>query len=117
MINFHQIFFYKQIQKIINNFGIEERDIDFNGKSLLFLINTGKIKLEEIEEYDFNNIKYSKGESLPPYVKNFLNNGKVVKLVNNDGEIRKKYVFFSTDFLKIIAKEVNNSATSKKKYY
>ena len=112
----YRLKFHEQIQKIINNFGIEERDIDFNGKSLIFLIDAGKAKLEEIEEYDFNKIKSSKGESLPPHIKNFLNNGKIVKIVNNMGEIKKKYLFFTPDFLKIIAKKMNNPVNPKSKY-
>ena len=57
-------------------------DIDFSGKSLKFLIEAGKTKLVEIEEYDINDIKSNKGDSLPAYIKNFLNNGKIVKIVN-----------------------------------
>ena len=112
----YRLKYHEEIQKIINNFGNEERDIDFNGKSLIFLIDAGKAKLEEIEEYDFNNIKSSKGGSLPSYIKNFLNNGKIVKVVNNEGEIKKKYLFFTSDFLKIIAKKVNGPVNPKSKY-
>ena len=75
-----------------------------------------KTKLVEIEEYDINDIKSNKGDSLPAYIKNFLNNGKIVKIVNDIGEIKKKYLYFTPDFLKIIAKKVNNPANPKSKY-
>ena len=107
---------HEQIKKIIDNLGKEEKDIDFSGKSLKFLIEAGKTKLVEIEEYDINDIKSNKGDSLPAYIKNFLNNGKIVKIVNDIGEIKKKYLYFTPDFLKIIAKKVNSPANPKSKY-
>ena len=107
-LKFHEI-----IKDSVNKLGTDEREIDFNGKSILFLIDFKK--LEEVEDYDFNQIK-SKKTSLPSYVSNFLNNGKIVKVVNNLGETKKKYLFFTTDFLKVIAKKVNSNLAPKQKY-
>ena len=107
-LKFHEI-----IKDIVDNLGAVEREIDFNGKSILFLIDYKK--LEEVEDYDFNQIKIKKS-SIPSYVSNFLNNGKIVKIVNNLGEVKKKYLYFTDDFMKVIAKKVNSSLAPKQKY-
>ena len=109
--------FHEYIQNIIDIMGIKEREIDFKGKSVLFLINFGNKKLEEVEEYDFNNIRSSKkGGMVPSYIANFLTNGKVVKIVNSLGETKKKYLFFTNDFMKVNAKKVNSNLPPKQKY-
>ena len=107
-LKFHEI-----IKDIVDNLGAVEREIDFNGKSILFLIDYKK--LEEVEDYDFNQIKIKKS-SIPSYVSNFLNNGKIVKIVNNLGEVKKKYLYFTDDFMKVIAKKVNSNLAPKQKY-
>ena len=108
--------FHEYIKNIVYNLGNVDRDIDFSGKSILFLIDFRKDKLEEVEEYDLNQIKLQKASAPPSYVINFLTNGKVVKIVNNLGEIKKKYLFFTSDFLKVIAKKVNSNLPPKQKY-
>ena len=108
--------FHEYIKNIVDNLGNVERDIDFSGKSILFLIDFRKDKLEEVEEYDLNQIKLKKASAPPSYVINFLTNGKVVKIVNNLGEIKKKYLYFTSDFLKVIAKKVNSNLPPKQKY-
>lgn len=107
-LKFHEI-----IKDIVEKLGPVEREIDFSGKSILFLIDYKK--LEEVEDYDFNQIKIKKS-SIPSYVSNFLNNGKIVKIVNNLGEIKKKYLYFTDDFMKVIAKKVNSNLAPKQKY-
>ena len=57
-----------------------------------------------------------KASDPPPHVKNFLNNGKMVKIVNDLGEIKKKYLYFTQDFLKVIAKNVKSNLPPKQKY-
>lgn len=109
--------FHEYIQNIIDRMGNEEREIDFKGKSVLFLMDFGKKKLEEIEEYDFNNIQSKKKGGLPPsYISNFLTNGKVVKIVNSLGETKKRYLYFTQDFMKVIAKKANSNLPPKQKY-
>ena len=107
-LKFHEI-----IKDIVDKLGSVEREIDFSGKSILFLIDYKK--LEEVEDYDFNQIKIKKS-SIPSYVSNFLNNGKIVKIVNNLGEVKKKYLYFTDDFMKVIAKKVNSNLAPKQKY-
>ena len=96
--------------------GSKEKEIDFNGKSLLFLIDFDKSSLEEIEEYDFNTIKLKKKLAPPSCAVNFLNSGKIVTIVNELGEIKKKYLYFTQDFLKVIAKSTKSNKPPKKKY-
>ena len=109
--NFHQY-----IKDIIDKLGSIEREVDFQGKSVLFLINFRKGELEKIEEYDIKEIKLNKSSMPPSYVINFLNNGKIVKIVNNHGEIKKKYLYFTPDFLKVMASKLNNVLPPKPKY-
>ena len=107
---------HEYINDLVKKKGIKENEIDFKGKSLLFLINFEKEKLEKIQECDFNDIKSVKASDPPPHVKNFLNNGKMVKIVNDLGEIKKKYLYFTQDFLKVIAKNVKSNLPPKQKY-
>ena len=107
---------HEYINDLVKKKGIKENEIDFKGKSLLFLINFEKEKLEKIQECDFNDIKSVKVSDPPPHVKNFLNNGKMVKIVNDLGEIKKKYLYFTQDFLKVIAKNVKSNLPPKQKY-
>jgi len=108
--------FYEHIKEIMERMGKNEKDIDFKGKSILFLINYEKKKLEEIEECDFNGLLLIKVPPPKPQVINFLTNGKIVKVVNNLGEIKTKYLYFTQDLLKVIAKKLKSNLPPKKKY-
>ena len=108
--------YHEYIKEIIDKMGSKEKEIDFNGKSLLFLIDFDKSSLEEIEEYDFNTIKLKKKLAPPSCAVNFLNSGKIVTIVNELGEIKKKYLYFTQDFLKVIAKSTKSNKPPKKKY-
>ena len=108
--------FNEYINDLVKKKGIKEKEIDFKGKSLLFLINFEKEKLENIQEYDFNGIKSVKVSDPPPHVKNFLNNGKVVTIVNDLGELKKKSLYFTHDYLKVIAKKLKSDLPPKQKY-
>lgn len=108
--------FIEFIKEFIEKYKNIEKEIEFKGKSILFQINFDKDKLEEIEDYDMNKIKLNKKSIPPAYVINFLNNGKIVNVANDLGEIKKKYLFFTPDFLKIIAKDVKGNAPTKSKY-
>ena len=108
--------FYDYIKEIMEKLGNNEKEIDFKGKSILFLINYGKKKLESIDEYDLNKfdlnkISYPKSDAI-----NFLNSGKIVNIVNNLGEIKTKYLYFSQDLLKVFAKKINSTLPPKQKY-
>ena len=108
--------FYEHIKEIMERMGDNEKDIEFKGKSVLFLINFEKKKLEEIEECDFKGIQLIKVPPPKPHVINFLNNGKIVKIVNNLGEIKTKYLYFTQDLLKVIAKKMKSKLPPKQKY-
>ena len=102
------------INKIIKYTSILDKKIEFEGKSLLFLIKMAKAKLEEIEEVDFTEIKII--EPIRPEVKNYLTSGKQLKLINEHGEIKEKQLFFTQDLLKVQAKLVNCNFPPKSKY-
>jgi hypothetical protein len=106
----------KYVKELIEKYKDTEKEIEFQGKSILFQISFDKEKLEEIEEYDINKINLNKKSIPPAYVTNFLSNGKIVNIANDLGEIKKKYLFFTPDFLKIIAKDVKGNAPTKSKY-
>ena len=104
------------VKDLIEKYKDTEKEIEFRGKSILFQINFDNKKLEEIEDYDMNQIDLNKKSIPPAYVTNFLSNGKIVSVVNDLGEIKKKYLLFSPDFLKIIAKDVKGNVPTKQKY-
>ena len=113
LIKFNLIQFVKDL---IEKYKDTEKEIEFKGKSILFQINFDNKKLEEIEDFDMNKINLNKKSIPPAYVTNFLTNGKIVSVANDLGEIKKKYLFFSSDFLKIIAKDVKSNVPTKQKY-
>ena len=108
--------FQEYIKQIMGKIGNNEKEIDFKGKSILFLNNFEKEKLEEIEECDLNNKKLTKIIPPKPEAINFLNNGRIVKVVNNLGEIKSKYLFFTQDLMKVMAKKIKSTLPPKQKY-
>ena len=113
---FLELNFHEYIKEIMEKTGNNSKEIDFEGKSILFLIDYGKEKLENIEEYEFDNVNYKKIVTPKSEAINFLNSGKVVNIVNNLGEIKSKYLYFTEDLLKVIAKKLNTNLPPKQKY-
>ena len=106
----------KILNQIIKEIGIYDKKIEYQARSLNFLINSAKISLEEIndDEIDYNDIKVV--NPIKPEIKNFLCSGKTLKIINNYGEVKKKQLMFSDDLLKVFAKKVNEKQPTKNKY-
>ena len=102
------------INNIIKYTSTLDKKIEFEGKSLLFLISMAKAKLEEVEEVDFTEIKII--EPIKPEVKNFLTSGKQLKIINEHGEIKEKQLLFTQDLLKVQAKLIKSNFPPKPKY-
>ena len=105
----------KILNEIIKQVGIYDKKIEYQARSLNFLINSAKISLEEVnDEIDYNDIKVV--NPIKPEIKNFLCSGKTLKIINNYGEVKKKQLIFSDDLLKVFAKKVNEKEPMKNKY-
>ena len=88
------------ITKIINCTNKLDKRIEFEGKSILFLINMTETKLEKIEEIDFNENDYIK-----PSVINYFTSGKELKIINQEGEISHMILSLNRDLTKL---RINN---------
>ena len=66
------------INEIINKSGHLDKKIEFEGRSLIFAINSASFKLEAIEDINYVDIKVE--NPIKTEVKNFLVNGKIVKM-------------------------------------
>ena len=102
------------INEIIKKTGSYEKKIEYEGRSIIFLINNVKIQLEKTEEIDISDIKIT--NKIKPEVKNFLTNGKQLKIINNRGDIKQMQLSFSQDLLKITAKKIKSNLPPKPKY-
>lgn len=102
------------INKIIQKAGMYEKKIEYEGRSLIFLINMAKVKLETVDEIDFTDIKIS--NPIKPEVKNFLTSGKQLKIINSNGDVKQMQLTFSQDLLKITAKKIKSNLPPKPKY-
>jgi len=102
------------INDIIKFTSTLDKRIEFEGKTLLFLISMAKSKLEKVEEVELAEIKII--EPIRPEVKNYLTSGKQLKIINEHGEIKEKQLLFSQDLLKVQAKGIKSNLPPKSKY-
>ena len=102
------------INKIIQKAGMYEKKIEYEGRSLIFLINMAKVKLEVVDDIDFTDIKIV--NPIKPEVKNFLTSGKQLKIINSNGDVKQMQLMFSQDLLKITAKKIKSNLPPKPKY-
>ena len=102
------------INEIIKKTGSYEKKIEYEGRSIIFLINNVKIELEKTEEIDISDIKIK--NQIKPEIKNFLTNGKQLKIINNRGDIKQMQLSFSQDLLKITARKIKSNLPPKSKY-
>ena len=102
------------INIIIKKCGIYDKKIEFEGRSLIFLINNAKVKLEKVDDIDYEDIKVV--NPIKPEIKNFLTSGKQLKIINSKGDIKQMQLMFSQDLLKISAKKIKSNLPPKPKY-
>ena len=100
-----------KVSDIINNIikytSKLDKKIEFEGKSIQFLISNSKVKLEKIEEIDYSNIETK--DPIGPIIKNFLISGRQVKIINSKGEIKEMQLSFTPDLLKVQAKSLKSN--------
>ena len=102
------------INRVIKLTSNLDKKIEFEGKSLLFLISMAKAQLEEVVEVDFTDIKLV--EPIKPEVKNYLTSGKQLKIINEHGEAKERQLAFTQDLLKVQAKVIKSNLPPKPKY-
>ena len=90
-----------------------DKKLEFEGKSILFLMNQTTPQLEKVEVVDYTSINIV--DPIGPVVKNFLTNGKYVKIINQKGEIKEMQLSFSQDLAKVQAKSIKNNLPPKSK--
>ena len=102
------------INRVIKLTSNLDKKVEFEGKSVLFLINKAKAQLEEVVEVEFTDIKLV--EPIKAAVKNYLTSGKQLKCINEHGEIKERQLAFTQDLLKVQAKLANSNLPPKPKY-
>ena len=73
-----------------------------------------KIQLEDPNSIGVDEIKIV--EPIPPEVRNFLTNGKQVKVINDHGDVKQMQLIFSQDLMKVSAKKLKSNLPPKPKY-
>ena len=67
------------VNDVIKSSGYLDKNVEFEGRSLIFAINSSQTKLEEVKELSYiSNIRVE--NPIKPEIKNFLTNGKIVKM-------------------------------------
>ena len=102
------------INRIIKLTSYLDKRIEFEGRSLLFLISRAKKQLEKVEEVDYTEIKII--EPIKSEVRNYLTSGRQLKLINEHGEVKEKQLLFTRDLLKVQAKLIKSNLPPKPKY-
>jgi len=102
------------INRVIKKVGPYDKKVEFEGRQLLFNVNLCKIQLEDPNSIGVDEIKIV--EPIPPEVRNFLTNGKQVKIVNENGDIKQMQLVFSKDLMKVSAKKLKSNLPPKPKY-
>ena len=102
------------INRIIKKMGPYDKKLEFEGRQLLFTCNLCKVQLEDPNSIGVDEIKII--EPIPPEVRNFLTNGKQVKVINDHGDIKDMQLIFSQDLMKVSAKKPKSNLPPKPKY-
>ena len=102
------------INTIIKKAGPYDKKVEFEGRQLIFLINMAKVKLEDPNSIGLTDIKIV--DPIPPPVRNFLTNGKQVKIINNNGDVKQMQLIFNQDLLRVSCKKLKSKLPPKPKY-
>ena len=88
--------------------------VEFKGRQLIFNVNLCKVQLEDPNLIGVDEIKII--EPIPPEVRNFLTNGKQLKIINDQGDVKDMQLLFSKDLMKVSAKKNKSNLPPKPKY-
>ena len=66
------------VNSLIPIYSLQDKKIEFEGKTIIFSINQITLKLEEIKKIDTVEVKME--SSLKQEIKNFITNGKIIKM-------------------------------------
>ena len=102
------------VNRIIKKIGPYDKKLEFEGRQLLFNVNLCKIQLEDPNSIGVDDIKIA--EPIPPEVRNFLTNGKQVKIINDHGDVKQMQLIFAQDLMKVSAKKLKSNLPPKPKY-
>ena len=102
------------VNRIIKKIGPYDKKLEFEGRQLLFNVNLCKIQLEDPNSIGVDDIKIV--EPIPPEVRNFLTNGKQVKIINDHGDVKQMQLIFAQDLMKVSAKKLKSNLPPKPKY-
>ena len=102
------------INRLIKKVGAYDKKIEFEGRQLLFNVNLAQVQLEDPNSIGVDEIKII--EPIPPEVRNFLTNGKQVKIINDNGDVKEMQLIFSQDLMKVSAKKLKSNLPPKPKY-
>jgi hypothetical protein len=102
------------VNRVIKKVGVYDKNLEYEGRQLIFTTNLCKIELEDPNKIAVEEIKIE--EPIPPEVRNFLTNGKQVTLVNDNGDRKPMQLIFSQDLMKVSGKKLKSSLPPKPKY-
>ena len=102
------------INRIVKKVGPYDKKLENEGRQLIFNVNLCQVQLEDPNSIEVKEIKII--EPIPPEVRNFLTNGKQVKIINNNGDVKQMQLIFAQDLLKVSAKKIKSNLPPKPKY-
>ena len=102
------------VNRVIKKVGVYDKNLEFEGRQLIFTTNLCKIELEDPNKIAVDEIKIE--EPIPPEVRNFLTNGKQVTLINDNGDRKQMQLIFTQDLMKVSGKKLKSNLPPKPKY-
>ena len=102
------------VNTIIDKKAPKDKNVEIQGRALIFLVNSCKMKLEDPNSIGLGNIKIE--DPIPPEVRNYLTNGKQVKIINNNGDVKQMQLIFNNDLKKVMGKKIKSNLPPKPKY-
>ena len=102
------------VERVVKKIGAYDKKVEFEGRQLIFNVNLCKVQLEDPNLIGVDEIKII--EPIPPEVRNFLTNGKQLKIINDQGDVKDIQLLFSKDLMKVSAKKNKSNLPPKPKY-
>ena len=102
------------VERVVKKIGAYDKKVEFEGRQLIFNVNLCKVQLEDPNSIGVDEIKII--EPIPPEVRNFLTNGKQLKIINDQGDVKDMQLLFSKDLMKVSAKKIKSNLLPKPKY-